>query len=136
MKMTFLSSKKTLERKAQEAWLALQLEQKYSKHEILEMYLNKIYYSDGIYGVARAAEYYFGKTDLKKLTLPEAALLAGMPQAPNRYNPYDHPEAAKKRRDTVLSLMAKHGFISEEEAEKAKQVPIQSMLAKRKKTQK
>ncbi|OQP16882.1 penicillin-binding protein 1A [Geobacillus zalihae] len=135
VKMTFLSSKKTLERKAQEAWLALQLEQKYSKHEILEMYLNKIYYSDGIYGVARAAEYYFGKTDLKKLTLPEAALLAGMPQAPNRYNPYDHPEAAKKRRDTVLSLMAKHGFISEEEAEKAKQVPIQSMLTKRKKSQ-
>ncbi|TCK05481.1 UNVERIFIED_ORG: penicillin-binding protein 1A [Anoxybacillus amylolyticus] len=135
VKMTFLSSEKTLKRKAQEAWLALQLEQKYSKHEILEMYLNKIYYSDGIYGVARAAEYYFGKTDLKKLTLPEAALLAGMPQSPNRYNPYDHPEAAKKRRDTVLSLMAKHGFISQEEAEKAKQVPIQSMLAERKKSQ-
>ncbi|MBB6283172.1 transglycosylase domain-containing protein [Geobacillus subterraneus] len=135
VKMTFLSSKKTLERKAQEAWLALQLEQKYSKHEILEMYLNKIYYSDGIYGVARAAEYYFGKTNLKELTLPEAALLAGMPQSPNRYNPYDHPEAAKKRRDTVLSLMAKHGFISQEEAEKAKQVPIKSMLAERKKPQ-
>lgn len=135
VKMTFLSREKTLKRKAQEAWLALQLEQKYSKHEILEMYLNKIYYSDGIYGVARAAEYYFGKTNLKELTLPEAALLAGMPQSPNRYNPYDHPEAAKKRRDTVLSLMAKHGFISEEEAEKAKQVPIQSMLAERKKPQ-
>ncbi|MFC0297875.1 PBP1A family penicillin-binding protein [Geobacillus jurassicus] len=135
VKMTFLSSEKTLKRKAQEAWLALQLEQKYSKHEILEMYLNKIYYSDGIYGVARAAEYYFGKTNLKELTLPEAALLAGMPQSPNRYNPYDHPEAAKKRRDTVLSLMAKHGLISAEEAEKAKQVPIQSMLAERKKPQ-
>ncbi|WP_081713472.1 PBP1A family penicillin-binding protein [Geobacillus genomosp. 3] len=135
VKMTFLSSKKTLERKAQEAWLALQLEQKYSKQEILEMYLNKIYYSDGIYGVARAAEYYFGKTNLKELTLPEAALLAGMPQSPNRYNPYDHPEAAKKRRDTVLSLMAKHGFISQEEAEKAKQVPIKSMLTERKKPQ-
>ncbi len=135
VKMTFLSSKKTLERKAQEAWLALQLEQKYSKHEILEMYLNKIYYSDGIYGVARAAEYYFGKTNLKELTLPEAALLAGMPQSPNRYNPYDHPKAAKKRRDTVLSLMVKHGFISAEEAEKAKQVPIKSMLTERKKPQ-
>ncbi|WP_427392297.1 PBP1A family penicillin-binding protein [Geobacillus icigianus] len=135
VKMTFLSPKKTLERKAQEAWLALQLEQKYSKQEILEMYLNKIYYSDGIYGVARAAEYYFGKTNLKDLTLPEAALLAGMPQAPNRYNPFDHPEAAKARRDTVLTLMARHGFISKDEAEKAKQVPIQSMLVKHRKKQ-
>ncbi|TXK90678.1 penicillin-binding protein, partial [Parageobacillus sp. SY1] len=81
----------------------------------------------------RATEYYFGKTDLKDLTLPEAALLAGMPQSPNNYNPYDHPEAAKKRRDLVLSLMAKHGFITKEEAEKAKQVPIKSMLVERKK---
>jgi penicillin-binding protein 1A len=133
VKLTFLSPEKTLKRKAQEAWLALRLEQKYSKHEILEMYFNKIYYSDGIYGVARAAEYYFGKTNLKDLTLPEAALLAGMPQSPNKYNPYDHPEAAKKRRDIVLSLMAKHGFITKEEAEKAKQVPIKSMLVERKK---
>jgi penicillin-binding protein 1A len=133
VKLTFLSSEKTLKRKAQEAWLALRLEQKYSKHEILEMYFNKIYYSDGIYGVAKAAEYYFGKTNLKDLTLPEAALLAGMPQSPNNYNPYDHPEAAKKRRDVVLSLMAKHGFITKEEAEKAKQVPIKSMLVERKK---
>ncbi|MFC4183895.1 PBP1A family penicillin-binding protein [Saccharococcus thermophilus] len=132
VKMTFLSPEKTLKRKAQELWLALRLEQKYSKHEILEMYFNKIYYSDGIYGVARAAEYYFGKTNLKDLTLPEAALLAGMPQSPNNYNPYDHPEAAKKRRDVVLSLMAKHGFITKEEAEKAKQVPIKSMLVERK----
>jgi penicillin-binding protein 1A len=132
-KLTFLSQEKTLKRKAQELWLALRLEQKYSKQEILEMYLNKIYYSDGIYGVARAAEYYFGKTNLKELTLPEAALLAGMPQSPNNYNPYDHPEAAKKRRDVVLSLMAKHGFITKEEAEKAKQVPIKSMVVERKK---
>jgi penicillin-binding protein 1A len=132
-KLTFLSQEKTLKRKAQELWLSLRLEQKYSKQEILEMYLNKIYYSDSIYGVARAAEYYFGKTDLKDLTLPEAALLAGMPQSPNNYNPYDHPEAAKKRRDVVLSLMAKHGFITKEEAEKAKQVPIKSMLVERKK---
>jgi penicillin-binding protein 1A len=135
VKLTFLTPEKTLKRKAQELWLSLRLEQKYSKHEILEMYLNKIYYSDNIYGVARAAEYYFGKTNLKDLTLPEAALLAGMPQSPNNYNPYDHPEAAKKRRDVVLSLMAKHGFITKEEAEKAKQVPIKSMLVERKKHQ-
>ncbi|MBA2875073.1 PBP1A family penicillin-binding protein [Thermaerobacillus caldiproteolyticus] len=133
VKLTFLSSEKTLKRKAQELWLALRLEQKYSKHEILEMYLNKVYYSNNVYGVAKAAEFYFGKTDLKDLTLPEAALLAGMPQSPNNYNPYEYPEAAKKRRDVVLSLMAKHGFITKEEAEKAKKVPIQSMLVDKKK---
>ncbi|MCL6586144.1 MAG: transglycosylase domain-containing protein, partial [Anoxybacillus sp.] len=133
VKLTFLSPEKTIKRKIQEAWLALRLEQKYSKHEILEMYLNKIYYSNGVYGVAKAAEYYFGKTNLKELTLPEAALLAGLPQSPNNYNPYEHPDAAKKRRDVVLSLMAEHGFITKEEAEKAKQVPIASMLVDRKK---
>ncbi|MED5051952.1 PBP1A family penicillin-binding protein [Anoxybacillus rupiensis] len=133
VKLSFLSSEKTLKRKSQELWLALRLEQKYSKHEILEMYLNKIYYSNSIYGVAKAAEFYFGKTNLKDLTLPEAALLAGLPQSPNNYNPYEHPEAAKKRRDVVLSLMAKHGFITKEEAEKAKKVPISSMLVDRKK---
>lgn len=133
VKLTFLSPEKTLKRKVQELWLALRLEQKYSKHEILEMYLNKIYYSNGVYGVAKAAEYYFGKTNLKDLTLPEAALLAGLPQSPNNYNPYERPEAAKQRRDIVLSLMAEHGFITKEEAEKAKQVPIQSMLVDRKK---
>lgn len=133
VKLTFLSPEKTIKRKIQEAWLALRLEQKYSKHEILEMYLNKIYYSNGVYGVAKAAEYYFGKTNLKESTLPEAALLAGLPQSPNNYNPYEHPDAAKKRRDIVLSLMAEHGFITKEEAEKAKQVPIASMLVDRKK---
>lgn len=133
VKLTFLSREKTLKRKVQELWLALRLEQKYSKHEILEMYLNKVYYSNNVYGVAKAAEFYFGKTNLKDLTLPEAALLAGMPQSPNNYNPYEYPEAAKKRRDLVLSLMEKHGFITKEEAEKAKKVTIQSMLVDRKK---
>ncbi|MGJ7034710.1 transglycosylase domain-containing protein [Anoxybacillus eryuanensis] len=132
VKLSFLTPEKTLKRKVQELWLAIRLEQKYSKHEILEMYLNKIYYSNRAYGVAKAAETYFGKTDLSQLTLPEAALLAGIPQSPNNYNPFTHPEAAEKRRNTVLSLMAKHGFISKEEAEEAKKVPVQSLLTENK----
>jgi penicillin-binding protein 1A len=133
VKLSFLTPEKTLKRKAQEAWLAFRLEQKYSKHEILEMYLNKIYYANGVYGVKKAAEFYFNKTDLNDLTLPEAALLAGMPQSPNNYDPYKHPEAAKKRRNVVLSLMEKHGFITKDEAEKAKKVPVKSMLVEHKK---
>ncbi|WP_044748097.1 PBP1A family penicillin-binding protein [Bacillus alveayuensis] len=129
VKLSFLSSEKTLKRKAQEAWLAIRLEQKYSKQEILEMYLNKIYYSNRIYGVKKAAEFYFNKTDLNDLTLAEAALLAGLPQSPNNYNPYKYPEAAEKRRNVVLSLMEKHGFITKEEAEAAKKIPVKSMLA-------
>ncbi|MBA2870217.1 penicillin-binding protein 1A [Anoxybacillus calidus] len=129
VKLSFLSPEKTLKRKAQEAWLAFRLEQKYSKQEILEMYLNKVYYSNRIYGVKKAAEFYFNKTDLNDLTLAEAALLAGLPQSPNNYNPYQHPEAAEKRRNVVLSLMEKHGFITKEEAEKAKKIPVKSMLA-------
>jgi penicillin-binding protein 1A len=129
VKLSFLSPEKTLKRKAQEAWLAIRLEQKYSKQEILEMYLNKIYYSNRIYGVKKAAEFYFNKTDLNDLTLAEAALLAGLPQSPNNYNPYKYPEAAEKRRNVVLSLMEKHGFITKEEAEAAKKIPVKSMLA-------
>jgi len=133
VKLSFLTHEKTLKRKAQEAWLAMRLEQKYSKQEILEMYLNKIYYANGIYGVKKAAEYYFNKTDLSKLTLAEAALLAGLPQSPNNYNPYDNPESAEKRRNTVLSLMVRHNKISKEEAEEAKKISVTSMLAERKK---
>jgi penicillin-binding protein 1A len=137
-KNAFLKPEKTIKRKVQELWLAIQLENRYSKHEILEMYLNKIYFSNvngsNIYGVAKAAEVYFGK-ELKELELHEAALLAGMPQSPNNYNPLKHPEAAEKRRNIVLDLMAKHGFISKEEAEKAKAVAVQSTLAEPKKSE-
>ncbi|MFG6114558.1 PBP1A family penicillin-binding protein [Halobacillus sp. MO56] len=128
VKRSFLSPDKTLERKVQEQWLAIKLEQKYSKEEILEMYLNKIYYDAGAYGVAEAAETYYGITDLNELTLPQAALLAGIPQRPAAYNPIKHPENAKERRDIVLDLMVHHGKISEEEAKKAKQVKIEDML--------
>ncbi|RYG73583.1 PBP1A family penicillin-binding protein [Lentibacillus lipolyticus] len=125
---SFLSAEKKISLKVQEMWLALQLEQKYSKERILEMYLNKIFYGNQAYGVAKAAEVYFGKTDLSELTLPEAAILAGLPQRPSAYNPFKNPELMKERMNTVLHLMVDHGKISEKEAEEARQVDIPSLL--------
>jgi penicillin-binding protein 1A len=124
VKNSLLSHEKTLKRKVQEVWLSLQLERQYSKDEILEMYLNRIYFSPRAYGVGKAAEEFFGVTDLKDLTVEQAAVLAGMPQSPNNYNPIKNPERAEQRRNVVLSLMAKHGFISKEEYAKAKKAPI------------
>lgn len=137
VKNSFLSPEKTIERKLQEQWLAIRLEQKYSKEQIFEMYVNKIYLSSvpsygQVYGVSTAAEAYYGKK-LNELELHEAALIAGMPQSPNNYNPFKHPEAAEKRRNIVLNLMAKHGFISKEDAEKAKKIPVQESLVQTKK---
>src|SRR5699024_3869687 len=90
--------------------------------------LNKIFYGNNAYGVAKAAEVYFGKTDLHDLTLPEAAILAGLPQRPTAYNPFKNPDLTKKRMNTVLSLMVRHGKISEEEADEAREVDIASLL--------
>lgn len=132
VKNSFLSTKKTLERKAQEAWLAIQLERHYSKDKILEFYLNKILYGRNYYGIAKAAEVYLGldKEHINDITLDQAALLAGIPQRPNYFNPFVHPEAAEKRRNVVLNLMAQHGYISMEQAEKAKAVPIEESIVK------
>ncbi|MFI8688401.1 transglycosylase domain-containing protein [Rossellomorea sp. NPDC077527] len=123
IKGSFLSPEKTLKRKAQEAWLALKLEQEYTKEEIFEMYFNKVYMSGGINGMATAADYYYGK-DIKDIKLNEAALIAGLPQSPNNYNPFKHPESAEKRRNIVLSLMAQHGKITEKEKKEAQAIPI------------
>lgn len=128
---SFLSPEKKIKLKVQEQWLALKLERKYSKEEILEMYLNKIFYGANSYGVAQAAETYFGKSDLHDLTLAEAAILAGLPQRPTAYNPFENPDATKKRMHTVLDLMVRHGKITEEEAEEAKQVDIPSLLVEK-----
>lgn len=125
----FLSNEKQIKLKVQEQWLALQLERQYSKEEILEMYLNKIFYGDNSYGVAAAAKNYFGITDWDELTLPQAAILAGLPQRPTAYNPYRNPELTAERMDTVLKLMVRHGKITEEEADEARQVDITSLLA-------
>lgn len=126
IKLTYFStstSDQTISRKAQEAWLAIQLEQKATKQEILTYYINKIYMSNGNYGMQTAAQNYYGK-DLNNLSLPQLALLAGMPQAPNQYDPYSHPEAAQDRRNLVLSEMKNQGYISAEQYEKAVNTPI------------
>ena len=126
IKLTYFSTStadQTLSRKAQEAWLAVQLEQKATKQAILTYYINKVYMSNGNYGMQTAAQNYYGK-DLKDLSLPQLALLAGMPQAPNQYDPYSHPEAALERRNLVLSEMKGQKYISAEDYEKAINTPV------------
>jgi penicillin-binding protein 1A len=127
VKNSFFTNEKKLERKAQEAWLAIQLERQYSKEEIFEMYFNKVLMSGTVYGFGTAAEYFYGK-ELKDLELEEMALLAGMPQSPNNYNPFKNPERAAKRRDIVLSLMVQHDKISETEAKAAKETDVTAGL--------
>lgn len=110
-------------RKAQEAWLALQLERKYTKQEILTFYINKVFMGNGNYGMLTAAKSYFGK-DLKDLSIAQLALLAGIPQAPSQYDPYTNPEAAQSRRDTVLSEMLEDKNITKEEYDVAIATPV------------
>ncbi|KKI91865.1 penicillin-binding protein [Bacillus sp. SA1-12] len=128
IKNSFLTSQKTIKRKVQEWHLAYQLEKKYSKHEILMMYLNKIYLGNRSYGVAAAAKSYYGieAKDLKKLTLPQAAMLAGLPQSPNNFDPSkpENEEAATKRRNLVLSSMHKKGYITDKEMRHAMKVKV------------
>jgi len=114
----FLSPKRDFERKAKEALLALKMEQILGKEQILELYLNQIYFGHGAYGVQSAAQTYFGK-DVGQLTLAEAAYLAGLPKGPADYSPYYHPEASKKRQATVLRRMVEERFITTTEAEGA-----------------
>lgn len=120
----YLTRRKILSRKIQEAILAVELERRYSKREILEFYLNQVYYGSGAYGVQAAAKIYFGK-DVSQLNLAESALLAGLPQKPSYYSPYVNKEAARSRRNLVLQLMAEQGYITQEEANRAKKEPIQ-----------
>ncbi len=111
-KTLFLSPRKTLERKLREAVLALQLERRYTKDEILALYLNQIYFGSGAYGVASAARIYFNKP-AKDLTLAQCALIAGLPRAPSRYTPLVNPELAIRRRNVVLKQMRTIGAINE-----------------------
>lgn len=127
IKNSFLNNGKTLKRKAQEAYLAIQLEREYSKEEIFEMYFNKVLMSGRIYGFGTASKFFYGK-NLKDLTLSQQALLAGMPQAPNAYNPFKNPDRAEKRRNIVLGLMYQHKKITKEQMEAAKQVDIKEGL--------
>lgn len=115
----YLAHEKTWKRKAVEAFYTLRLEMNYSKDEILEGYLNTIYYGNGAYGVQAASRYYFGK-DAKDLSLSEASMLAGIPKGPNIYSPFASMEKAKQRQQTVLYTMKANGFIDELTADKAK----------------
>lgn len=118
----------TLKRKAQEAWLALRVEKNFSKDEILTFYMNKVYMGHGISGMKTAAEYFYGKP-LTQLSLPQLALLAGLPQSPTNYDPYlKNNTAAKTRRDTVLQAMVKYGAISQSQADDAIKTPINDGL--------
>lgn len=128
IKSSLLSPEKKMKRKVQEQWLALQLDRAYEKEEILEMYLNKIYYGNGAFGVATAAEAYFSITDLDDLTLPQAALLAGLPQRPSAYDPTVNPDLAQERMNTVLKLMVRHEKITQTEADEAAAVKVEDML--------
>jgi penicillin-binding protein, 1A family len=115
---------KKLSRKIQEAALAIQLEHKYTKEEILTFYLNKIFFGESSYGIQTAAKTYFGKELKDNLTPDEVALLAGLPQAPTQYNPYLHPDSAKNRRTIVLGVMKNSNIITAEEYEKYKDAPF------------
>ena len=116
-KVLFLTPDKSLERKLKEAVLALELERRYPKDRILEMYLNQVYFGQGAYGVEAAARTYFGKS-VSELNVREAALLAGLPRAPTSYSPFEHGETAKRRRDLVLRRLVEYGSLKDDEAKR------------------
>lgn len=126
IKLTYFSTStedQTIKRKIQEAWLALQLERRNTKQEILTYYVNKVYMSNGNYGMKTAANAYYDK-ELKDLSIAQLALLAGMPQAPNQYDPYTQPEAAQRRRDIVLGEMLEEKYITKEQYDIAVATPV------------
>ncbi|MDY6823804.1 MAG: PBP1A family penicillin-binding protein [Thermodesulfobacteriota bacterium] len=130
-KTLFLTNEKNLIRKIKEAFLTFQLERRYTKKEILEFYLNQVYFGSGAYGINAAAQTFFNKHPAD-LTLSECALIAGMPKSPSRYSPLVNKELARWRRDTVLRQMHKHGIISKAEYETAVQSSINLNPGKRK----
>lgn len=121
-KNMFLTYDKTFFRKATEASIALALESEFTKEEILTMYLNRIYFGKGAYGIKVAAKQYFGITDLNDLKIWQMATLAGIPKSPGNYNPVDNPDKSKERRGVVLKLMYDQGYITEQEKNEAMDV--------------
>jgi penicillin-binding protein 1A len=119
----FLSNERSFSRKIQEALLALEIERAYTKNEILERYLNLIYFGAGAYGIQSASHVYFGR-DVSTLTLPQAAMLAGLPAAPSDYSPYVDLGRAKERQSHVLDRMAASGYITQGQADAAKKAPL------------
>lgn len=132
IKLSYFSTKRsdqTLKRKAQEAWLALQLDRMYDKDQILTFYVNKVFMGNGCYGMQTASRYYYGKS-LKNLDLAQTALIAGIPNAPTDYNPYSNKQLATQRRNEVLDAMANNGKITAAQAAQAKQESITYGLKK------
>jgi len=129
VKQAFLTSERTMTRKVKEAVLAAEISRRYTKDEILELYLNEIFYGNLAYGARAAADTYF-KKDAKALTLAEASLLAGLPQAPAYYDPYTNPERARRRQAVVLNLMVEAGFVTREQADAAQAEAEALVLAK------
>src|ERR671932_2419879 len=123
VKNTLLGPEQTAERKIKEAFLAMELTRRYSKDQILEMYLNEIFYGNQAYGVEAAAETYFGKP-ARELTLAEASLLAGLPQAPSYYDPYTNLPAARERQQYVLDQMVRTSLITDAERQAAERAPL------------
>ena len=127
-KNAYLTQDRTLKRKVQEVFLALQLERQYTKQEILELYLNQIYFGQGAYGVQAAAKTYFGK-NVEDLDLNECAMLAGIPKSPNYYSPLNNLQAAEERKEVVLDQMEKYGYINASEASKTKREELKLVKA-------
>ncbi|HLC40537.1 MAG TPA: PBP1A family penicillin-binding protein [Methylomirabilota bacterium] len=132
-KVLFLTPDKSLERKLKEAFLALELERRYSKDRILELYLNHIYFGHGSYGVEAAARTYFGRS-VTELSIADAALLASLPQAPGKYSPFLHPDSARRRRGLVVNRMVDVGFIKKEQGAQVNAAPIALVPPERRKT--
>lgn len=133
VKLTVFStaaSQRTLKRKAQEAWLAMKVQREFSKSQILEYYINKVYMNYGNYGMGTAANYYYGK-NLRQLDLAQTALLAGMPNAPTKYDPYLYPQKALYRRNIVLQAMLANGKINRTQYRQARQENIKHGLKPR-----
>jgi len=123
-RMLFLTQEFSLSRKIKEAILAFKIERAYTKEEILAFYCNLLHFAHGLYGVQAASEYYFDK-DAADLTLEEAALIVGLAPSPNNYSPFNNPTAALEQRDIVIERMQDESYITPEEAERARNVPLQ-----------
>lgn len=123
IKNTFLTQEQTFSRKIIEILMAPEIEKKYTKADIMEFYCNTNYYGNHCYGVSAASRYYFGKS-AAELSVPEAAMLAGLSNSPGRYDPVRHPEAAKEKRNRVLASMRKAGFLGEQEYSAAVNAPL------------
>jgi penicillin-binding protein 1A len=132
-KVLFLTPDKSLERKLKEAVLALELERRYSKDRILEMYLNQVYFGHGAFGVEAAARTYFGKS-VSELEIHEAALIGGLPRAPSSYSPFERPETAKLRRETVLRRMVDYGTLKEDDAKRLARTDLGLIPPERRRT--